>query len=262
MDCRFAKSLDENVRKFREIVAALPRSGVLPVLSTESLQRQIMGAMEKEDIVRANRTFWMDQLVTFEAWQSIFVWRMSEQLESALLLKVENKLVACAAICRAAFELSFTALTTSAKLSKVLNQLNSGQLRNSLCWSNTFPVDVELAIYGTRISEQVEKGSPSQKNLLTSLDLLKRHPLGGEITKYYERLCDLTHPSWLGNRPFYRMGDEGTIVQCCQEYDPLWATEIQTMIDSTLSWTAHAARIVIFQSAEAVACARKAFEGV
>lgn len=262
MDSSFAKSLDENIRKFRKIAVLHPRSNVLPVLKTESLQRQIMQAMEKEDIVRANRTFWMDQLVTFEAWQSIFVWRMSEQLESALILKVDNKLVACAAVCRAAFELSFTALTTSAKLSKVLNQLDSSQLRNSLCLSNTFPTDVELAIYGTRISERVGKGIPSQKNLLTSLDLLKRHPLGSEIADYYERLCDLTHPSWLGNRPFYRRGKEGTIVQCCQDYDPSWASEIQTTIDSTLSWTAYAARNVIFQSTEAVACAREAFEGV
>jgi hypothetical protein len=262
MDSRFANILDENVRKFRDLVAAQPSSRVLPVATTASLKRQMEEEALKADCFGLNRSFWMDQLVTFEAWRSVFLWRISEQVESALLLKKDAKYVAAAAVCRTAFELGFTALITSAKLCQILKQLDARRVRTSACLSTTFPEDVELAIFGTRISDRVNAGSPSQKNLLTSLDRLKRHELGGEIGVYYELLCDLSHPSWLGNRPFYRLGDQGTIMRTSQEYDPAWLPEAQAILDSTLSWTAHAARNVMVQSAQAIRSARKVFEDV
>lgn len=215
-----------------------------------------------EDIIDVNRVFWMDQLDTYEAWRSIYLWRTSEQLESALLLKDRGQLLGAAVVCRAGFELAIAALNISAKLSKTLQLLDSENIRHSLCLSKTFPDDVELAIFGTKIPERLENEIPQQKNVLTYLDRLKSHENAGDIAFYYHRLCDVAHPSWLGNRAHYQRNNQGTISRVSQDYDPDWESRIRIDIDSTLSWTAHAAKNVMQQSSKAIQHARNIFYAV
>ena len=259
MNERFAQSLEVNVNRFGEIVKSLPENVLLPIATTADLEVRLKDALDKKDVYGANRIFWRDQLSTFEAWKLMFLWRMSEQSQAALFLRDENKIVSCASVCRSAFELAINALVISGKLSNVLHQLDARRVKSTLSFSNTFPADVELAIYGTRIAERVSNSVPTQKNIMTHLERLKKHPLGSGLEKTYELLCDLTHPNWLGNRPFYRRGETGTIVGVSKKYDSEWRQEAQSTIASTLSWTVHAAINVADQSDTAIAHARSAF---
>lgn len=260
MNERFAESLKVNVNRFGEIIKSLPDNSLLPIATKNKLESRLKDAIDKEGIYEANLIFWRDQISTFEAWKLIFLWRMSEQSQSALLLRDKSQIVSCASVCRSAFELAINALVISAKLSNVLHQLDTYRVKSSLSFSNTFPVDIELAIYGTRIAERVSNSIPEQKNIKTHLERLKKHPLGSGLEETYELLCDITHPNWLGNRPFYRLGEAGTIVGVSKKYDSQWKQEAQSIIDSTLSWTVHAAINVADQSDKAIAHARSIFK--
>lgn len=262
MNERFAELLEVNVSRFGEIIKSLPDDALLPIATTEDLEAKLKDALSNGDVYGTNRIFWMDQLATFEAWKLMFLWRMSEQSQSVLLLRDENHIVSCASICRSAFELAVNGLVISAKLSNVLNQIDECQVKTTLSFSNTFPADVELAIFGTRIAERVSSSIPTQINISTHLKKLNKHPLGSGIEKNYELLCDITHPNWLGNRPFYRRGDKGTIVSVSAKYDSEWEQEAQSIIDSTLSWTIHAAINVADQSDKAIVHARSAFKEI
>lgn len=260
MNERFAELLEDNVKRFDAIIKSLPDNALLPIATAEELKARLEEALNKGDIYGANRIFWMDQLTTFEAWKLMFLWRMSEQSQTVLLLREKNQIVSCASVCRSAFELAINALITSAKLSSVLNQIDESRVKNTLSISNTFPTDVELAIFGTRIAERVGINIPTQISILTHLKKLNKNPLGSKIEKSYELLCDITHPNWLGNRPFYRRGSKGTIVSVSATYDSEWKQEVQSTIESTLSWTIHAASNVADQSNRAIVHARSAFK--
>lgn len=264
MDSRFANLLEANVEELRRLIVDLPRERILPIASAQAIQQQMTLALAKGDVQRANRAFWIDQAQTLDVWRSIFLWRISEQVEATLLLKSTNQLVAAAAVCRSGFELAVSGLNTSARLFSTLKTISAEDVRAKVIGSHTFPDDLDLAIFGTRISKLTkEMKYPLQKNLLTHLEKLQRHELGGELSSYYELLCDMTHPNLGGNTPFLRRREDSTITGVSQEYDPKWLSWAQNTIDATLSWTAHAGQNVFIQSGETINYVRnKLFEEV
>lgn len=247
MDSKYSQRMGEFLDEFRANVRNLPSVRVLPLATTEGL---ITRASAGRTVFERNRVFWEDQLATLEAWQSIFAWRMLELLDTSVTLRNAGKLVACAPIARAAFELAQTSLVTSGRLFEVLKQITPAMLREQLCISTTFPNDIELALFGTTIKERIEETAVQRApRLANSRKILQDHKLGGEISKYYEKISDLAHPYWLGNRPFYRQSNTGTIAQISREYDGEWAVEIGGDLNTLISWTAKAASNVLDQTA-------------
>ncbi len=252
MDQRFAQILHRNVASLRQLRDDHPQSLVLPVTPTTELEARLVDLLKSGQVLHANRVFWFDQLVTFDAWRSIALWRSSELIESALTLRERNSLVGCAALSRSAFELAISSLVVSGRLCQVLNKIDTDLLTQAFCGSRSFPADVELAIFGTRVQDAESVGLPSQKSVLTYISQLEKLSPDVDIRKNYDLLCDVTHPSWLGNRPFYRRSDQGTIARASREYDPSWQAEVDALSTTVLSWSAQATVNVMLQSHGAI----------
>jgi hypothetical protein len=246
MDRRYAKRVGEFLDEFRSKVQALPSVQLTPLATTEALTAR---ASASSSAFEANRVFWSDQLAALEAWRSIFGWRMLELLNAAAALRNECQFVACAPVTRAAFELAQEALVTSGQLWEVLQQITPEKVRTHLHISTTFPEHIELAIFGSTIRDRVKAvGVQHPPRLKNARGRLQEHKRGGEVSKYYEKISDLAHPYWLGNRPFYRQSRAGTIEKVCREYDEVWAAEIGEDLDTMISWTAKAASNVLDQT--------------
>lgn len=261
MDINFAQALQRNVDSLRQLRAEHPSSVVLPVMTLDELQESLTKLIEAGDVLRANRVFWNDQLVSFEAWRYTVLWRATEQIESALALKQNSSLIGCATLSRSAFELAISSLVVSARLCKVLKQINSDSLTKTICFSNTFPDDIERALYGTRIAKAERVGRPSQKSVITYLDQIEK--LSGEDLKSnYDLLCDLTHPSWFGNRAYWRTSEHGTLSRVSSKYDPEWEVEATLLIDTVLAWTSQAIENALRQSHDAIQRTRNLIKSI
>ncbi len=260
MDSRYAQRVGEFLDEFRARVHDLPSVQLLPLATTEDMTARVSAAPTVFDV---NLVFWSDQLATLETWRSILAWRTLELLDASVALRDEGKLVACAPVARAAFELAQTSSVTSGRLWEVIKQITPERLREQSCFSTTFPDDIELALFGTTIQSRIdETGVQRAPKLAKSRRRLQEHKLGGEISKYYEKISDLAHPYWLGNRPFYRRSNAGTIEQISREYDGTWTAEIGEDLNTVLSWTAKAASNVMDQTASGLRKMRAAFADV
>lgn len=256
MNDSFALHLDNHLCSLRAVVSSLPAVQVLPVMSKDALAFRLKKALEEGRVLDANRMFWTDQAVTFEAWTSITAFRLSEHIESSMHLKALGHFLAAAAVCRSALEAAVVALRISASASKVMNSLDVRSLTGGLCFSRTLPDDLDMALYGTRLKEKQALGSPTQKNVLTYLQQLSKHPMAGNLVKEYEYLCDLTHPNWLSNRPFYTTDPQGSIQIVSKEYDQSWAIATRQLLDVVTSWSAKATCNVAEQATKAITHAR------
>jgi hypothetical protein len=258
MDKRFAQLLNKNAASLRQLCKNHPESLVLPVAPTAELEARLLASLESGDVHQANRVFWLDQLATFDAWRSIVLWRASEVIDAALMLRDQASLLSSVTLTRSVFELAMASLVVSGRLCKVLNMLDISIMKSKFCGSTTFPDDVEMAIFGTRVPEAESNGLPSQRNVLSYMAQLEKIFPDAGLKKSYELLCDVTHPSWLGNRPFYRRNDQGTICRVSQEYDPLWHTEVSDLTATVLSWSAQAIEMVMDQSQSSIERVRSA----
>ncbi len=256
MEPRFAQELSKNLDNFKALAGQIPSVQITQVATLEALSQRISSAVSFAD---QNRVFWNDQLATLEAWRSVFAYRIQEVLDAAILLLNQQKLIACGPVARAAFELGQTSLITSARLYEVATQVSRERVREQSCFSQSFPIDVELALYGTTIRDLLEStGVQRPPKLAKARNRLQEHPLAGDIAKYYEKISDFSHPYWLGNRPFCRLGKQGTIEKVCREYDPLWTGEVEEVLKTVISWTAMAASNVLEQTAYSIRTVRAA----
>ena len=246
MDHRYAQLVDQYVSEFMEKVAGIHSPQVIPIASTKTFENRLKSASNAFEL---NRAFWSDQLNVMEVWRSTFAWRMRELLDGSVLLRKNSALIASAPILRSAFELAQESLVTSAVLSKAINSIEAGALHKKVCIFEEVITYLEIALYGTTIKERTKNaGAPRPPRLAKARSVLQSQKLGGEISKFYERLSDLSHPYWLGNRPFYRVSKDGTVETTSSQYDPDWQTEVALDIDSVLAWTAKAGSNVLDQT--------------
>ena len=91
-----------------------------------------------------------------------------------------------------------------------------------------------------------------QKNILTYLSQLSKHPGTEGLDETYKYLCELTHPNWLGNRPFYRISQDGSLTTVSSEYDEGWCRSTALLLDGVASWSAQATLNVLGQMQHAI----------
>ena len=262
MDLMFAKFVDQHLGEFQGKVEEITSPQLISLATADGLKERIISA---PTILEKNRAFWFDQISSLEAWRSIFAWRMLELLSCSAALRDEGKLVACAPVARAGFELAQTSLVTSASLCDVLKKVCEDpiKLQTSLVFSHSFPDQIEMALYGSTIKVRVqEAGVQRPEKLGKSRKRLQAHIKAGELSDFYEWISDLAHPYWSGNRPFYRRNMAGTIETVSQHYDNEWTEDAIGRLNAIISWTAKAASNVTDQIFVNVKNARAAINSI
>lgn len=166
--------------------------------SKESLDKQLK-AIKNVNYKKINSVFWNDQTSNIEAYCYISLWRGIELIRSCINgLNVKETIVPAIAA-RSLLELSTVFLINANVLSKTFSTIvfEKGKVLTSTEVENL----IIKMIWGTRYNNP--EPHLQQTNIMTSLNRLAKNPNAKQLLPTYEFLCDIAHPSFIGNISYW-----------------------------------------------------------
>lgn len=160
--------------------------------SEESLKRQLH---EKNKPQEVNSIFWEDQARNIEAYALMTCWRGIELMKSCLSGLNGQEIIVPAISARSLIELSTVFILNANILYKTFSGLSFPE--NTIVISSEVEALVVKMIWGTRYGNP--ESHLNQTNIMTSLQKLSKSPGAEKLMPSYEFLCDIAHPSFIGN---------------------------------------------------------------
>lgn len=191
------KASEEMVLYLLEIDEKLPDEYGWKFSSEESLKTQLGEA--SADYRERNSIYWEDQARNIEAYSVMTLWRGAELVRSCLHGINEKEVVAPAISARSLLELSTVFLLNANSLSATFGALVFP--KNTLVASTEVEALVVKMIWGTRYGDP--EPHVMQTNIMTSLQRLSKSPKAAELMPTYNFLCDIAHPSFIGNTSYW-----------------------------------------------------------
>lgn len=186
----------ERVESLLKLAADLPSQYGWRLSPLESIRDQISG-VETADAF--NQIYWKDQLGNAEAYGYTTVIRASELLAPAIRSLNVDELLAPAIIGRSMLELAVSFMTNATTIHRVAERVEfSG---DTVVASEDLEGAILRAIWGTRMGEP--ENHSKQRNILTLLQKVSKHPQGQQVLPTYEYLCEIAHPNVVGNTRFW-----------------------------------------------------------
>ena len=187
---------EEMVRSLLEIDGKMPAEYGWRFSSEEALKNQLSEAADCRDL---NSIFWEDQVRNIEAYSIMTLWRGAELAKSCLNGINEKEVISPAISARSLLELSTVFLLNANSLHKTFEGLSFPE--NTIVTSSEVEAFVVKMIWGTRYGEP--EPHVKQTNIMTSLQRLAKNPRAAELMPTYEFLCDIAHPSFIGNTSYW-----------------------------------------------------------
>lgn len=164
--------------------------------SKESIEKQVSGVTSFQE---ANSVFWEDQAHNIEAYALMTYWRGVELIKSCMAGINGREVIAPAICARSLLELSTVFLLNADTLHKTFGELSFP--KNTIVTSSEVEALVVKMIWGTRYGEP--EPHLMQINIMTSLKRLSKKQKASELMPNYEFLCDIAHPSFIGNTSYW-----------------------------------------------------------
>lgn len=164
--------------------------------SRETIEKQVAGVASCQE---ANSIFWKDQARNIEAYALMTHWRGVELAKSCLFGLNEREVIAPAISARSLLELSTVFLMNANTLHKTFGELSFPE--NTVVTSSEVEALVVKMIWGTRYGDP--EPHLTQTNIMTSLKRLSKSPKAEDLMPNYEFLCDIAHPSFIGNTSYW-----------------------------------------------------------
>lgn len=192
----------ERIANLLQLASVLPDRYGWRLSPLESIRAQVAAAETTNAI---NQIYWKDQLGNAEAYSYTTVIRASELLSPAIRSLNLEELLAPAIIGRSMLELAVSFMTNATSIHSVSERIEfSG---DTVVTSKDLEEAVVRAIWGTRLGEP--ESHAKQRNILTLLQRVSKHPQGKQVMPTYEYLCEIAHPNVVGNTRFWsRVEDE------------------------------------------------------
>ncbi|CAI1579224.1 hypothetical protein [Serratia proteamaculans] len=192
----FVRDSENIISNCFKLDATLPNEYRWIFSDLDSLTKQ---AEEASSHLELNRLYWTDQARNIEAYSMMTWWRGIELIRSCLNSINEREVIVPAIAARSLLELSTVFL------------LNANTLEHNFK-KISFPPDITVTstdienlvakmIWGTRY--QPEEDLLTQTNIMTSLKRLSKSPGTEDLMPTYEFLCDIAHPSFIGNTSYW-----------------------------------------------------------
>jgi len=202
----------------------------------KALERQTRSAKSSKEL---NQIFWTDQARNVEAYSVITFWRGVELFNSAIKSLNLHEIIPPAVLARSLLELAAVFIINANTLEKNFRQLIFP--KNAVVVSHELEEKIVKMIWGTRFGTPEEH--LKQVNILTYLKKLTKNPNAKELMPTYEFLCDIAHPSYIGNTRYwshidfvYEDGSERRIISKYADNEP--TKQILDKILWSLGWTA------------------------
>ncbi len=192
----FVRESEAMIRHCLDLDEKVPNEYGWKFSSKESLEKQISEVTSHQEV---NSIFWKDQARNVEAYALMTYWRGVELIKSCLSGINEREMIAPAISARSLLELSTVFLQHANTLHKTFGELSFPE--NTIVTSSEVEALVLKMIWGTRYGEPEQY--LTQTNIMTSLQRLSKNPKATELMPTYEFLCDIAHPSFIGNTSYW-----------------------------------------------------------
>jgi len=169
--------------------------------SEESLKIQVKGVSSSMDL---NRIYWTDQARNIEAYSMTTFWRGVELLKPAIRGLNIREITGPAVLARSLLEIGCTFIMHANNLEKTLSELSFPA--NTVVASHEFEEMVVKMIWGTRYGDP--EPHLKQTNVLSCIQKVAKNPNATDVLSTYEYLCDIAHPSFIGNTRFWSHVEE------------------------------------------------------
>jgi hypothetical protein len=166
--------------------------------SKESLEQQLKVITDGND-KRMNFIYWNDQTSNIEAYCYMTFWRVVELIKSCVNGLNTRDTIAPAISARSLLELSKVFLLNANILEKTFSKVTFPD-KTVVCSTEVEEFVVKM-IWGTRYDNP--EPHLQQTNIMTSLNKLAKNPNARELIPKYEFLCDIAHPSFIGNTSYW-----------------------------------------------------------
>ncbi len=240
----FAKDSSKMISYCFELDKEIPNIYGWRFSTEDALRKQLEHLKSPKDI---NSVYWKDQARNAEAYSMMTYWRGVELLKAAIRSLNIHEVVPGAVLTRSLLELATVYLTNANIIEKAFTEI---QIReNNIIVSKKIEEILVKMIWGTRFG----KPAPhlKQNNIMEYLRDLSKNQKASELLPTYEYLCDVAHPSFIGNTRYwshvetlYEDGSERRIISRHAETEP--TQELLDKILWSLGWSA--------------ACVRNSFE--
>lgn len=232
------RSVHQIVLQYLDLDEKIPDSYRWLFSSKESLDKQLK-AVTDIDHKKMNYIYWNDQTSNIEAYCHMTFWRGAELIKSCINGLNSKETIVPAIAARSLLELSTVFLINTNVLSKTFSQI-------------TFPIETVVTstevenliikmIWGTRYDNP--EPYLEQTNIMTSLKKLAKISRSKQFMPTYEFLCDIAHPSFIGNTSYWshlesvtRDGRENRVISRLNSRD--FKTDILDKTMWSLSWSA------------------------
>ena len=167
----------------------------------ESLKKQISYLKTPKEI---NKAYWLDQARNIEAYSTMTFWRGLELLKPAIRSLNVHEVITPAVLIRSLLELSCSFIINANTLDKTFREIEFPD--KSVVISHELEEMVIKMIWGTRVGEPAPY--LKQTNILTYIQKVSKNPSSTDVLPVYEYLCDVAHPSFIGNTRFWSHVEE------------------------------------------------------
>ena len=202
----------------------------------ESLKRQVEGV---SDITTINRIYWTDQARNVEAYSMTTFWRGVELLKPAIRSLNCHEIVTPAVLSRSLLELSCVFLVHANYLEKSFSEIEFPS--GVVVVSQELESRIVKMIWGTRYGDPEQH--VKQTNVLGFIQKVSKNPKASDVQDVYDYLCDIAHPSFIGNTRFWshvdNVNEDGSERRIIGRYSTgPSTTEILDKIIWSLGWSA------------------------
>ncbi|ENY8115815.1 hypothetical protein ACF1YU_003117 [Escherichia coli] len=156
-------------------------------------------ASSKNTFQGLNKIYWTDQSCNIEAYTIMTWWRGNELVRSCLNGLNRREVIVPAIAARSLLELSTVFLLNANTLEKNFEKITF--LPDTIVTSTDIENLIAKMIWGTRYHPKDEL--LTQTNIMAALKKLAKNPKAEDLMPTYEFLCDIAHPSFIGNTSYW-----------------------------------------------------------
>jgi hypothetical protein len=194
--------------------------------------------LRRGDVGGLNRLYWQDAIKNCEAYSVMSTWRLMELARSCVWALARRDLLCAALMARSALESTTHYLDSSRTVAATLEQIGDVDFRKVVVISEDLEEFLLKTVFASKRADDEEIYKPT--NILTIITRIAKSPDQENISSFYETLCEVAHPNFLGRtvhvlevRPGPREGDEIRILGPGQNMS---FTSITEATVGALSW--------------------------
>lgn len=192
----FVKESENMIESFFKLDQDMPNEYRWRFSGLDSIAKQANSADTPQDL---NKIYWIDQTRNIEAYAIMSWWRGNELVRSCLNGLNTQEVIVPAVAARSLLELSTVFLLNANTLEKNFEKITFPP--EAIVVSTDIENFVAKMIWGTRYQPKDEL--LTQTNIMTALKKLAKSPGAEDLMSTYEFLCDIAHPSFIGNTSYW-----------------------------------------------------------